>query len=77
MVFVNYSLSPEVRHPVALEECYDTLAWIAKPENASSIGADAGKIAVAGDSAGGNLATAVSSMFIVLNAWFRIEDSGL
>ncbi|KAG2221491.1 hypothetical protein INT45_008816 [Circinella minor] len=46
VVFVNYSLSPEVRHPVAVEECYDTLEWTSK--NGASINADSSKLVVAG-----------------------------
>ncbi|KAJ8655486.1 hypothetical protein O0I10_008772 [Lichtheimia ornata] len=55
VVFVNYSLSPEVRFPVAIEECYDALEWVLK--NGASINADPSTLAVAGDSAGGNLST--------------------
>ncbi|KAI9259646.1 Alpha/Beta hydrolase protein [Phascolomyces articulosus] len=58
VVFVNYSLSPEVRHPVAVEECYDALEWTAK--NGASINADPSKLVVAGDSAGGNLSTVLA-----------------
>ncbi|KAI9494765.1 putative lipase protein, partial [Zychaea mexicana] len=60
VIFVNYSLAPEVRHPVALEECYDTLEWIAK--NGASINVDTSKLVVAGDSAGGNLTTVLSML---------------
>ena len=59
VVFVNYSLSPEVRHPVAVEECYDALEWVAK--NGASINVDPKTLVVAGDSAGGNLATVMAS----------------
>jgi len=57
VVFVEYSRSPEARYPVALEECYAATKWIA--EHHAELNLDGGKIAVAGDSAGGNLATAV------------------
>jgi acetyl esterase len=63
VIFVNYSLSPEVKYPVALEECYAALCWVQK--NGASINADAKRLAIAGDSAGGNLAAALTS--IVLN----------
>lgn len=63
VVFVNYSLSPEVRFPVAIEECYDAVAWVANKENAHSIQVDPHKIIIAGDSAGGYLAAVVSSMY--------------
>ena len=56
VVFVEYSRSPEARYPVALEECYAATRWVA--EHGSELGLNT-QIAVAGDSAGGNLATAV------------------
>lgn len=57
VVFVEYSLSPEERYPVALEECYAATKWIA--EHGKELGLDATRVAVSGDSAGGNLATVV------------------
>jgi acetyl esterase len=57
VVFVEYSRSPEARYPVALEECYAATKWIA--EHGAELNLNGTKIAVAGDSAGGNLATAV------------------
>lgn len=57
VVFVEYSRSPEARYPVALEECYAATKWVA--EHGSEFGLIGSQIAVAGDSAGGNLATAV------------------
>nr|AHF50150.1 esterase [Rhizomucor miehei] len=59
VIFVNYSLSPEVRFPTALEECLDAVVWVAKEENAKSINVDPTKLVVAGDSAGGNLSAVV------------------
>ncbi|KAI9321018.1 alpha/beta hydrolase fold-domain-containing protein [Dichotomocladium elegans] len=58
VVFVNYSLSPEVRFPVAIEECYDALEWVLS--NGAAIKVDPSRLAVAGDSAGGNLAAALT-----------------
>ena len=58
VAFVEYARSPEMRYPVPLEQCYRAVTWVAERGNA--IGLDAGRIAVAGDSAGGNLAAAVS-----------------
>jgi acetyl esterase len=57
VVFVEYTRSPEARYPVALEECYAATKWIA--EHGAELNLNGAKIAVAGDSAGGNLATAV------------------
>jgi acetyl esterase len=57
VVFVEYSRSPEAHYPVALEECYAATKWVA--EHGSDLGLNGTQIAVAGDSAGGNLAAAV------------------
>jgi acetyl esterase len=54
---VGYSLSPEAKFPKALDECYQVTSHIAR--HASDFGADGKRIAVSGDSAGGNLAAAV------------------
>jgi acetyl esterase len=58
VVFVEYSRSPEARYPTAIEEAYAATCWVA--ENGASIGVDTDRIAVAGDSAGGNMATVVT-----------------
>ncbi len=55
-VSVDYRLAPENKHPEPLYDCYGVLAHIAA--NAASMGVDAGRIAVGGDSAGGCLAAA-------------------
>lgn len=57
LVFVEYSLSPEARFPVALEECYAATQWVS--EHGAALGVDASRLVIAGDSAGGNLAAAV------------------
>ena len=60
VVFPSYSLSPEARYPTAIEEIYEVARWIAAQGSAN--GFDSSRIAIAGDSVGGNMATAVSLM---------------
>ena len=60
VVFVEYDRSPEARYPVAIEQAYATAQWITS--HGAEEGIDATRIAVAGDSVGGNMAAAVAIM---------------
>lgn len=57
---VDYRLAPEHRYPAGLDDVYAALTWLAA--HGAQIGGDAGAIAVCGDSAGANLATAATML---------------
>jgi acetyl esterase len=58
VVFPVYRRSPEVSYPTALEECYMTARWVAR--RGHQRGLDVERLAMAGDSVGGNMAAAVT-----------------
>lgn len=60
VVFVEYDRSPEARYPVAIEQAYATAQWITQHGADENI--DPSRIAVAGDSVGGNMTAAVAIM---------------
>lgn len=60
VVFVEYDRSPEATYPVAIEQAYAAARWITA--RGAEEGLDAARLAVAGDSVGGNMAAALTLM---------------
>ncbi|MFJ6393359.1 alpha/beta hydrolase [Streptomyces sp. NPDC091972] len=60
VVFPDYSLSPEAKYPTAINENYAVARWVS--EHGAEHGLDATRIAVAGDSVGGNMTAALTLM---------------
>lgn len=59
-VYVDYTPSPEAKYPTAINQAYAATRWVA--ENGKAIGVDGSRLAVAGNSVGGNMAAVVSLM---------------
>ena len=83
VAFVNYSPSPEVKYPVALEQCYLATKYIA--EHGKELKLDTRRLAVIGDSVGGNMATVVTLLAKERNGpkiayqvlFYPVTDAGL
>jgi acetyl esterase/lipase len=82
VAFVEYDRSPEAQHPVAIEQGYATARWIVS-EGASK-GLDASRVAVAGDSVGGNMAAVLAILakkrgdvsFVHQALFYPVTDAG-
>jgi acetyl esterase len=82
LVFVEYDRSPEAHYPVAIEQAYATAQWVTK--NGGAEGLDASRMAVAGDSVGGNMTAAVAIMakqrgdvhFVQQCMYYPVTDAG-
>ncbi len=83
VVFVNYSLSPEAHYPVAIEQAYEVAKYIAKEGNKLML--DSNRMAIAGDSVGGLMATVLARLakerggpkFIYQALFYPTTDAGL
>jgi acetyl esterase len=83
IAFVEYPNSPEARYPTAIEQGYATAQWITR--NAASKGLDARRMAVAGESVGGNMAAALALMakergdvtFVQQSMYYPVTDAAV
>jgi acetyl esterase/lipase len=83
VAFVEYDRSPEAHYPVALEQGYATARWI-RSDGAAN-GLDPDRIAVAGDSVGGNMTAALALMasdrgdvrFVQQSMYYPVTDAAM
>ncbi|MEV7863631.1 alpha/beta hydrolase [Streptomyces hirsutus] len=83
VAFVEYTPSPEARYPVAIEQGYATAQWITR--DGASKDLDARRMAVAGDSVGGNMTAALALMakergdvtFVQQSMYYPVTDAAM
>ncbi|WBB62483.1 alpha/beta hydrolase [Streptomyces sp. WMMC500] len=83
VVFVEYARSPEAHYPVAIEQGYATAQWIVR--EGAAHGLDPDRMAVAGDSVGGNMTAALTLMakergdvrFVHQSMYYPVTDAGM
>ena len=83
LAFVEYSNSPEARYPTAIEQGYATAQWITR--DGASKGLDASRMAVAGESVGGNMTAALALMakergdvtFVQQSMYYPVTDAAM
>ena len=83
VVFVEYDRSPEARYPVAIEQGYATAQWVVREGAANQLDPD--RMAVAGDSVGGNMAAALALManergdvrFVQQSMYYPVTDAAM
>ncbi|GAA2632115.1 alpha/beta hydrolase [Dactylosporangium fulvum] len=83
VVFVEYTPSPEAHYPVAIEQAYATARWIMS--DGASEGLDASRLAVAGDSVGGNMTAALTLLakqrgdvrFVHQSMYYPVTDAAM
>jgi acetyl esterase len=83
LLFVEYPNSPEARYPVAIEQGYATAQWVVR--EGAEHGLDAGRMAVAGESVGGNMTAALTIMakqrgdvnFVQASIYYPVTDAAM
>jgi acetyl esterase len=83
VVFVEYDRSPEARYPVAIEQGYAAAQWVVR--EGAAHGLDASRMAVAGESVGGNMTAALALMaeergdvtFVQVSMYYPVTDAAM